>query len=68
MNIWTDSIYSGLRCVDVKLCALVVIGVNEHRQKRLSDPGRRGSRIGPELERDAFGVEHMQSIRTTYSD
>ncbi len=28
--IWADGIYSGLRSDDVKLCALVVIGVNEH--------------------------------------
>ena len=34
MYIWTDGIYSGLRSDDVKLCALVVIGVNEHEQKR----------------------------------
>ena len=33
--IWADGIYSGLRSDDVKLCALVVIGVNEHGQKRL---------------------------------
>ena len=32
--IWADGIYSGLRSDDVKLCALVVIGVNEHGQKR----------------------------------
>ena len=32
--VWADGIYSGLRSDDVKLCALVVIGVNEHGQKR----------------------------------
>ena len=32
--IWADGIYSGLRSDDVKLCALVVIGVNKHGQKR----------------------------------
>ena len=35
MFIWADGIYSGLRSDDVKLCALVVVGVNEHGQKRL---------------------------------
>ncbi len=35
MYVWADGIYSGLRSEDVKLCALVVIGVNEHGQKRL---------------------------------
>ena len=38
MNICTDGIYSGLRSDDVKLYALVVIGVNEHGQKRLLAP------------------------------
>jgi transposase-like protein len=32
--IWADGIYSGLRAEDAKLCALVVIGVNERGQKR----------------------------------
>jgi putative transposase len=32
--IWADGIYSGLRAEDVKLCALVIIGVNERGQKR----------------------------------
>ena len=32
--VWADGICSGLRSEDVKLCALVVIGVNEHGQKR----------------------------------
>lgn len=31
--IWADGIYSGLRSEDAKLCALVVIGVNERGQK-----------------------------------
>jgi len=31
--IWADGIYSGLRSEDTKLCALVIIGVNEHGQK-----------------------------------
>ena len=31
--LWADGIYSGLRAEDTKLCALVVIGVNERGQK-----------------------------------
>ena len=32
--IWADGIYSGLRAEGAKLCALVIIGVNEHGEKR----------------------------------
>lgn len=32
--LWVDGIYSGLRSEDTKLCALVVIGVNERGEKR----------------------------------
>ena len=32
--LWADGIYSGLRAEDTKLCALVIIGVNEQGQKR----------------------------------
>lgn len=32
--IWADGIYSGLRNEDTKLCALVIIGVNERGEKR----------------------------------
>jgi len=32
---WVDGIYSGLRAEDERLCALVVIGVNERGQKKL---------------------------------
>jgi len=32
--LWVDGIYSGLRADDAKLCALVVIGVNERGEKR----------------------------------
>lgn len=32
--IWADGIYSGLRAQESKLCALVIIGVNERGQKR----------------------------------
>ena len=31
---WADGIYSGLRAEDAKLCALVIIGVNERGEKR----------------------------------
>ncbi len=31
--IWVDGIYSGLRSEQVKLCALVIIGVNERSEK-----------------------------------
>jgi transposase-like protein len=32
--VWADGIYSGLRAEDGRLCALVLIGVNERGQKR----------------------------------
>jgi transposase-like protein len=32
--IWADGVYSGLRSEQTKLCALVIIGVNERGQKR----------------------------------
>jgi transposase-like protein len=32
---WVDGIYSGLRAEDERLCALVVIGVNERGEKKL---------------------------------
>jgi len=31
--IWADGVYSGLRAEDTKLCALVIIGVNERGEK-----------------------------------
>ena len=31
--LWADGIYSGLRSEDVKLCSLVIIGVDEHGKK-----------------------------------
>lgn len=31
--IWVDGVYSGLRAADAKLCALVIIGVNERGEK-----------------------------------
>ena len=49
MFIWADGNYSGLHSDDVKLCALVVIGVNEHGQKRLltlEDGIRKSARVG----------------------
>jgi putative transposase len=33
--VWVDGIYSGLRAENERLCALVVIGVNERGQKKL---------------------------------
>ena len=33
--IWVDGIYSGLRAEQQRLCALVVIGMNVHREKHL---------------------------------
>ncbi len=32
--VWADGVYSGLRAEQTKLCALVVIGVNERGEKR----------------------------------
>ena len=32
--LWVDGIYSGLRSEDVKLCSLVVIGVNDQGEKK----------------------------------
>ena len=34
MYLWVDGIYSGLRSEEVKLCSLVVIGVNERGEKK----------------------------------
>lgn len=33
MTVWADGVYSGLRAEDAKLCALVIIGVNERGEK-----------------------------------
>lgn len=33
--LWVDGVYSGIRAEDERLCALVVIGVNERGQKKL---------------------------------
>jgi transposase-like protein len=32
--VWVDGVYSGVRAEDHRLCALVVVGVNERGQKR----------------------------------
>lgn len=32
--IWADGVYSGLRAEDAKLCALVIVGVNDRGEKR----------------------------------
>ncbi|MCU7881605.1 MAG: transposase [Candidatus Thiodiazotropha sp. (ex Lucinoma aequizonata)] len=34
MYVWADSVYCGLRAEQTKLCALLVIGVNERGEKR----------------------------------
>ena len=34
MHVWADGVYSGLRAEQTKLCAQVVIGVNERGEKR----------------------------------
>ena len=34
VSVWADGIYSGLRAEQTRLCALVVIGVNEHGKRR----------------------------------
>ena len=35
LYVWSDGIYCGLRSEDVKLCVLVLIGINEQGQKNL---------------------------------
>ena len=44
--LWTDGVYSGLQASSEKLCALVVIGVNERGEKRFLaiEDGARESR------------------------
>ena len=32
--VWADGVYSGMRAEQTKLCSLVVVGVNEHGEKR----------------------------------
>ena len=53
--VWADGIYSGLRAEDARLCALVVIGVNERGQKRflaIEDGVRESKQSWLELLRD----------------
>lgn len=53
--VWADGIYSGLRAEDERLCALVVIGVNERGQKRflaIEDGVRESKQSWLELLRD----------------
>ena len=40
LNVWADGVYSGLRAEHIKLCALVIIGVNERGEKTLSGDRR----------------------------
>jgi transposase-like protein len=50
--LWVDGIYSGLRAEDSKLCALVVIGVNEQGEKRflaIEDGVRESTQSWPEV-------------------
>ena len=53
--VWADGIYSGLRAEDQRLCALVLIGVNERGQKRflaIEDGVRESKQSWLELLRD----------------
>jgi len=53
--VWADGIYSGLRAEDERLCALVVIGVNERGQKRflaIEDGVRESKQSWADLLRD----------------
>ncbi len=53
--VWADGIYSGLRAEDERLCALVLIGVNERGQKRflaIEDGVRESKQSWLELLRD----------------
>ena len=53
--IWADGIYCGLRAEDVKLCVLVVIGVNEHGEKKflaIEDGQRESTESWREVFRD----------------
>ena len=51
--LWVDGIYSGLRAEDERLCALVVIGVNERGAEEAPGDRGRGARIQAELARGA---------------
>src|SRR5208282_1234510 len=53
--VWADGIYAGLRAEDARLCALVLIGVNERGQKRflaIEDGVRESKQSWLELLRD----------------
>lgn len=45
--LWADGIYSGLRAEDAKLCALVIIGVNERGEKHFLAIARKGTDLFP---------------------
>ena len=50
--VWADGVYSGLRAEHTKLCALVVIGVNERGEKRflsIEDGVRESTQSGREV-------------------
>jgi len=65
-----DGVYSGLRAEQTKLCALVVIGVNERGEKHflaIEDGVRESTQSWREvlLNFYAFPAQHWQSIRTS---
>ena len=50
--LWVDGIYSGLRSEEVKLCSLVVIGVNDQSEKKfltIEDGGRESTQSWREV-------------------
>ena len=55
--IWADGIYSGLRSEESKLCALVVIGVNERGEKHFLAIEDERAGVDAELERRAGQTE-----------
>ncbi len=62
--VWADGIYSGLRAEQTKLCALVVIGVNERGEKRFLAIEDGVAGIDTELAR---GVVEAEVARDEYS-
>jgi len=68
--VWADGVYSGLRAEQAKLCALVVIGVNERGEKHflaIEDGVRESTQSWREvlLNFYSFPAQHWQSIRTS---
>ena len=55
--LWADGVYSGLRAEQTKLCALVIIGVNERGEKHflaIDDGVRESTQINSELQCQQF--------------